>query len=109
MRISGVAATVAMIVLTAVPARSSEIFICRDGRTIEVNASNRRQLKSDPCIAEWFEQNAKRSGKPSSVETSPSMTRGKDERGGSGYGHYGNDGYDSVYAPYSYGHSPWFY
>lgn len=43
------------IVCTAIPsANGAEIFICNDGRTIELTAANRAKFKDDPCIAEWF-------------------------------------------------------
>lgn len=106
MRISAVVTAVATMVMVTSPARSSEFFICKDGRTIAVNASNRRQLMADPCIAEWFELNAKRSGKASKAATPQSMTGGKGSSRGSSHGGYDNDPY---YDPYSYGYSPWFY
>lgn len=40
--------------LVTKPARASEIFICNDGRTIQLNASNREKYRNDPCVAEWF-------------------------------------------------------
>lgn len=34
--------------------QAGEIFICNDGRTIELTPANRKNLKNDSCIAEWF-------------------------------------------------------
>lgn len=71
---------------------------------LEVNASNRQKMKNDPCVAEWFEQNGKR-GRKAGASTPQSMTRAT---GGSSRG-TGLEGYDSFWAPYSYGYNPYFY
>lgn len=39
------------------PAHAGEIFICNDGRTIELTPTNRIKFKDDPCVAEWFKGN----------------------------------------------------
>lgn len=44
--------SIAFVALT--PAQSGEIFICNDGRTIELTPANRAKYKDDPCVAEWF-------------------------------------------------------
>lgn len=39
------------------PSAADEIFFCEDGRTLQLNASNRQKLMQDPCIKSWFENN----------------------------------------------------
>ncbi len=85
--------------LFVVPVQAGEFFLCKDGRMLEVNASNRQKMKNDPCIAEWFEQNAKRGGGTAGASTPQSMTKA------TGHRPYGNglEGFDAFWAPYYYG------
>lgn len=98
MRRSGFVVGVALALWFAAPAQAGEIFLCKDGRMLEVNASNRQKMKSDPCIAEWFEQNAKRGGGKAGASTPQSMTRATGRSRGTGL-----EGYDAFWAPYYYG------
>ncbi len=36
------------------PAHADEFYLCEDGRTIQLNASNREKYRNEPCVAEWF-------------------------------------------------------
>ncbi len=51
----GAAFAAALAVLS--PADAGEIFLCNDGRTIELTTANRAKYKDDPCVAEWFKAN----------------------------------------------------
>lgn len=52
------AALTAAIALSPMPApMAGEIFICNDGRTLELTPANRAKLKDDPCVADWFKTN----------------------------------------------------
>lgn len=52
-------------------AAASEMFVCADGRTLKVDASNRDRLANDPCVKDWF---AKSAPKPV-VSKEPSLRR----------------------------------
>lgn len=36
------------------PVHAGEIFLCEDGRTIELDSSNRHKLRDDPCVVAWY-------------------------------------------------------
>ncbi len=61
MRKSLISSVAIAAVLLSIPfARSSkanEIYVCEDGRTLQVNSQNRQQMMQDPCIQAWFEKN----------------------------------------------------
>ncbi len=45
-------------------ALASEIFICDDGRQLKVDSSNRATLYNDPCVKDWFANNAVKEDPP---------------------------------------------
>ncbi len=61
MRTALVISTVVSVVLLSLPAAkpsvADEIFLCEDGRTLQINASNREKLSKDPCVQAWFQGN----------------------------------------------------
>ncbi len=48
------AIAIALVGVLSAPTRADEIFVCKDGRTIQLNSSNREKLKNDPCVIDWF-------------------------------------------------------
>lgn len=107
MRISRFAAGLTALLALTVRVEAGEIFICNDGRTLELNASNRMALKNDPCVVEWFKNNSKpEAAKPGNGPQS--MTRDdKWGRGGSSASYYPSWQSNPTYSYYSYGYTPY--
>lgn len=106
MRVAKLCAGMVAFIVWFQPAAASEVFICNDGRTLEVTKANREKLKNDPCVAEWFAKNTKKA---------PAQTIEKGQKtAGSRSGSRPNQYYDSWQSnpSYSYhysGYTPYGY